>query len=194
MQGQVLQRQGASMRPCGANCIERWLKWLHDVCHFEQCYQAHKQESCAPASSTVQPQPQPPAAEAVAAADGTAEANEADMHIEATAQSPVPVPATDMAAALQAPMVRAPTAPALLRPRINVRCSASFVLQELLGAEQKLALERSDWLHDILRSERLQQHIQAITSAPDSQAALRAARSNPEFEQFVEQLLGQLER
>lgn len=115
------------------------------------------------------------------------------MQIETTASPPAPVLAID-AAAVQAPMVRARMANGRahclhLRP--------VFVLdhlQELLGAEQKLALERSEWLHDILRSERLQQHIQAIVSAPDSQAALRAARSNPEFDQFVGELLGQLER
>ena len=60
----------------------------------------------------------------------------------------------------------------------------------LLTDVQKQELLEDARLKSALRSKRLRDVLEDIDSAPDRQQRLRAARMNPEFEQFVKQLLG----
>ncbi|CAN0061610.1 unnamed protein product [Ectocarpus fasciculatus] len=63
----------------------------------------------------------------------------------------------------------------------------------LLTEAQKLKLLENDRLKSALRSKRLRDVLEDIDSAPDRQKRLRVARMNPEFEEFVQQLLGAVE-
>jgi hypothetical protein len=62
----------------------------------------------------------------------------------------------------------------------------------LLTEERKMILQQCVWLKAILGSKRLRETITSIHNAPNRQVKLKSARSNPEFEEFVQKMLNEI--
>jgi hypothetical protein len=62
----------------------------------------------------------------------------------------------------------------------------------LLTDSQKETLKSSIKLNNVLKSKRLRECIVQIDSSRNRQASLKAARKNPEFEEFIDTLLHEI--
>lgn len=72
---------------------------------------------------------------------------------------------------------------------VTSRGEATDMSFALLSDAQKEALEKSPAVREAVRSKRLQSQLESINSASNRQAALKKARTIPEFEEFIEKVL-----
>mmetsp|Transcript_8433 Transcript_8433/g.8597 ORF Transcript_8433/g.8597 Transcript_8433/m.8597 type:complete len:144 (-) Transcript_8433:191-622(-) len=74
-------------------------------------------------------------------------------------------------------------------PAVNTKDDSNRPI--LLNEQDYEYLRKSISLQRILKSERLREKITSIDSSPDRSVALKKARMNPEFEEFVDKLLSE---